>query len=47
MSDSTRTPADSAPAPTLDSPAEATDGALDADGRRREHDIWVAGTEEP
>jgi NADH-quinone oxidoreductase subunit D len=47
MSDTTRTPDGDTPAPTLDAPVEVTDGRLDADGRRREHDIWVAGTEEP
>jgi NADH-quinone oxidoreductase subunit D len=47
MSDTTRTPEGEADAPALDRPADEVDGRLDADGRRREHEIWVAGTEEP
>jgi NADH-quinone oxidoreductase subunit D len=34
-------------APTLEPPVDTTDEGLDAVERRRAHDIWVAGTEEP
>ena len=34
-------------APTPESPVGSGDGSLDAAERRKAHDIWVAGTEEP
>ena len=34
-----------AQAPTSEPPTGSADGSLDAAGRRRAHDIWVAGTE--
>jgi len=34
-------------APTLEPPVDTADEGLDAVERRRAHDIWVAGTEEP
>ncbi|MEA2022922.1 MAG: NADH dehydrogenase (quinone) subunit D [Actinomycetota bacterium] len=47
MSDTPNNVEGDAQAPTLEPPTGSTDGSLDADERRRAHDIWVAGTEEP
>jgi NADH-quinone oxidoreductase subunit D len=45
MSDTPNAPDRDTAAPTLESSSEA--GSLDASDRRRMHDVWVAGTEEP
>ena len=47
MSDTPNNVEGDAQAPTLEPPAGSTDGSLDAVERRRAHDIWVTGTEEP
>jgi NADH-quinone oxidoreductase subunit D len=47
MSDIPDTVEGDAEAPSVDPPVETTDGAMDSTDRLREHDIWVAGTEEP
>lgn len=45
MSDAPNAPDRDPAAPTLESSSEG--GSLDASERRRMHDVWVAGTEEP
>jgi NADH-quinone oxidoreductase subunit D len=47
MSDTPPTVEGDSEAPSVDSAAETTGGAMDAADRRREHEVWVAGTEEP
>ena len=47
MSDTPDTVEGDAQVPTLEPPTGSADGSLDAVERRRAHDIWVAGTEEP
>jgi NADH-quinone oxidoreductase subunit D len=47
MSDTPPTVEGDSEAQSVDSAAETTGGAMDAADRRREHEVWVAGTEEP
>jgi NADH-quinone oxidoreductase subunit D len=47
MSDTPDTVEGDTKAPNVEPPVEKTDGAMDASERLREHEIWVAGTEEP
>ena len=47
MSDTPNTTESGAEAPAVEPPVAKTDGSMDAADRLREHDIWVAGTEEP
>ena len=47
MSDTPDTVERDTEAPGADAPAEDAGGAMDSNDRVRQHEIWVAGTEEP